>query len=71
MGGKGYENMGPLGLGDGAFDDYMVYFLIIISVLPLGVKVGIKTSSNCEYCTMSGEGVILLLGFLNLWRKWR
>jgi hypothetical protein len=40
--------MGPLGLSDEAFDDYMVYFLIVISALPLGVKVGVGTSGDCE-----------------------
>jgi hypothetical protein len=59
--------VGPLGLSDGAFDDYMVYFPIVISVLPLGVKAGVGSSSDCEDCTVSEEGIILLLGFLNLW----
>jgi hypothetical protein len=61
--------MGPLGLDDGAFDDYMVYFPIIISALPFCVKVGIGTFDDCEDCAVSGEGVILLLGFLDLWRR--
>jgi hypothetical protein len=59
----------PLGLGNGAFDSYVIYFSIIVSTLPLGVEVGIETFGNCEDCAMSWEGCILLLGFLGLW--WR
>jgi hypothetical protein len=61
----------PLGLSDGAFYDFMVYFLVVISTLPLGVKVGVGTSGDCEDCTMGGEDIILLLGFSNLWWRWR
>jgi hypothetical protein len=63
--------VGPLGLSDGTFDDYMVYFPIVISALPLGVRISVGTFSDCEDCTVSGEGIILLLGFLNSWRRWR
>jgi hypothetical protein len=63
--------VGPLGLSDGAFDGYMVYFLVVISMLPLGVKIGVGTSGDYEYYTMGGEGIILLLGFLDLWQRWR
>jgi hypothetical protein len=41
LGGEGYGNVGPFGLGKGAFDNYVVYFSIVISALSLGVKVGI------------------------------
>jgi hypothetical protein len=58
-------------LSDGAFDGYMVYFYVVISALPLSVKIGVGTSSDCEDCAMSGEGVTLLLGFLDLWWRWR
>jgi hypothetical protein len=61
--------MRPLGLGNGSFDNYVIYFSIIVSVLPLGVEVGIGTSGNCKDCVMSWEGFALLLGFLNLWRR--
>jgi hypothetical protein len=61
----------PLGSGNGAFDDYVIYFSIIVSALPLGVKVSTGTSSNCKDCAMSWEGFILMLGFLVLWgRLW-
>jgi hypothetical protein len=53
-------------VGNGAFDSYMIYFSIIVSVLPLGVIVCIGTSSNCKDCAMSWEGFALLLGFLGL-----
>jgi hypothetical protein len=59
----------PLGLGNGAFDNYVVYFSIIVSALPLGVEVCIGISSNCKNCVMSWEGFALLLGFLGLWRR--
>jgi hypothetical protein len=62
--------MRPLGLGNGVFDRYMIYFSIIVPVLLLGVKIDIGTSGNCKDCVMSWEGFILLLGFLGLWRGW-
>jgi hypothetical protein len=58
-------------LSDGAFDGYMVYFLVVISTLPLGVKVDVETSGDCEDCIVGGEGIILLMRFLNLWWRWR
>jgi hypothetical protein len=69
MGEEGYRNVRPLCLCNRAFDDYMIYFSIIFSVLPLGVEVGIGTSGNYKDCAMSWEGFALLLGFLGLW--WR
>jgi hypothetical protein len=70
LGGKGYRNVWPLGLGDGAFDGYMVYYSTVISTLMLSVKIGVGTSGDCVDCAMSGEVVILLLGFLDLWQRW-
>jgi hypothetical protein len=58
-------------LSDGAFNRYMVYFLVVISTLSLGVKVDVETSGDCEDCTVGGEGIILLMRFLNLWWRWR
>jgi hypothetical protein len=55
----------PLGLSDGAFDGYMVYFSVVIYALSLSVKIGVGSSGDCEDCGMSGKGVVLLLGFLN------
>jgi hypothetical protein len=59
-----------LGLGNGDFDSYMIYFFVIVPTLLLGVKVGIGTSGNCKDCVVSWEGFILLLGFLGLWQRW-
>jgi hypothetical protein len=69
LGGEGYMNVRPLGLGNGAFDSCMTYVSVIVSVLPLGVEVGIGTSGNCKECAMSWECFVLLLGFLGLWRR--
>jgi hypothetical protein len=33
--------MRPLSLGGGAFDSYMIYFYVVVSVLSLGVKVDV------------------------------
>jgi hypothetical protein len=65
--------MGPFGLSNEAFDGYMVYFSVVIFTLSLGVKVSIGTPNDCEDCTMSGEGINLLQGFLDLrwgWMWW-
>jgi hypothetical protein len=59
-------NVRPLGLGNGAFDNYVIYFSIIVLALSLGVEVYIGTSGNCKDCAISWEGFVLLLGFLGL-----
>jgi hypothetical protein len=66
---EGYGHVGPFGLHDGTFNSYMVYFPII-SALHFSVKVCIRTSGNCEDCAMGGEGLGLLRGLLDLWRRW-
>jgi hypothetical protein len=58
--------MRPLGLGDGTFNSYMIYFLVIISTLLYGVEIGIGSSGDCKDCAMSWESFVLLLGFLYL-----
>jgi hypothetical protein len=60
----------PLGLGNGAFDNYVIYFSVIVATLSFGAKVGIRTSVDYKDCGMSWECFILLLGFLGLWRRW-
>jgi hypothetical protein len=60
----------PHGLGNGAFDNYVIYFSVIVLALSLDVKVGNETSDNCKDCAMSWEGFTLLLGFLGFWRRW-
>jgi hypothetical protein len=64
-------HVGPIGLSNGAFDSYMIYFFVVISALSLSVKVGIGTSGDCEDCAMSGEDISLLWGLLDLWQRWR
>jgi hypothetical protein len=70
LGGEGYVNVRPLGLGNGAFDSYVIYFSIIVLTLSLGVKVGIGTFANCTDCVIGWEGFVWLLGFLGLWQRW-
>jgi hypothetical protein len=41
LGGEGYGNMSPIGLGNLAFGSYVIYFSKIVSVLWLGTKIGI------------------------------
>jgi hypothetical protein len=43
LGREGYGNVGAFGLSDGAFDNYAIYFSVIVSTLSLGVKIGIGT----------------------------
>jgi hypothetical protein len=32
----------PLGLGNGAFDNYVIYFSVVVSTLSFGVNVSIR-----------------------------
>jgi hypothetical protein len=43
----------PLGLGNGAFDSYVIYFYVIVLALSLIVKIGVGASGDCKDCTMS------------------
>jgi hypothetical protein len=61
--------VGPPGICNWAFDSYVIYSPVIVSVLLLGFEVGIGASGDYEDCAMSWESFILLLGFLDLW--WR
>jgi hypothetical protein len=38
----------PLGLGNGIFNGYMIYFSIVGPPLSLGFKVGIGASGDCK-----------------------
>jgi hypothetical protein len=52
--------MGPFGLGDGVFDDNVIDLSVIVSLLPLVIKIGVGASGNCENCVVGGETVSLL-----------
>jgi hypothetical protein len=57
--------VGPFGLGDGAFDSYMIDLSVIISLLPLGVNISVGTFSDCEDCVVGRESIKLLWMFLD------
>jgi hypothetical protein len=59
------------GLCDGTFDDHVVYFSVVVTTLSLGFEVCIGAFGDCEDCVMGWEGFVLLLGFLDLWWRWR
>jgi hypothetical protein len=67
LGRDGYGNVGALGLGNGAFDGYVIYFSVIVLALSLGVKIGSGAPSDCKDCTISWESFVLLLRFVDLW----
>jgi hypothetical protein len=52
--------MRPLGLGDGAFNSYIIDLLVMVSTLSFGIEIGIGTPGDCEDCAMGGESVELL-----------
>jgi hypothetical protein len=62
--------MGPFGLGDRTFDSDMIDLAIIISVLPFGFEVYVRTSGDCEYGSMGGKTLGLLRRFLSFLRRW-
>jgi hypothetical protein len=53
FGGEGYENVGSLGLGDRAFDPYVIYFSVVVLVLLLGIGVSIRAIGDCKNCVVS------------------
>jgi hypothetical protein len=75
----------PLCLCNGAFDGYVIYLSVIVLALPLGGKIGVAISGNCEDCAKGWESFALLqpLGLVfdlrviawpwvgNLWSWWR
>ncbi len=66
MVGKGYGYLGPFGLGDGAFDGYMIDLSIVVSPLLLSVEINVGTSGDCEDCAMSGKSIGLLRRLVDL-----
>jgi hypothetical protein len=63
--------MGPFGLGDAAFDNYMIYFSVISQRCCLESKSILEPSMIVRNYAISWESFILLLGFLDLWRGWK
>jgi hypothetical protein len=62
--------MGPFGLGNGAFDIYMIDLSVIVSTLSLGINIIVRTSGDCEDCVMGRESVGLLRRLLDFWWRW-
>jgi hypothetical protein len=60
LGGEGDRHVGSFGLGNGAFDSNVIDLSIIVSLLPLGVEIGVGASGDCKDCAMGGERVSLL-----------
>jgi hypothetical protein len=56
-------------LCDGAFNSNVIDLFVIVSPLPLGVKIGVGDPSDGEDCVVGGESVGLLQRFMDLW--WR
>jgi hypothetical protein len=48
----------------------MIDLFVIVSPLPLGVKIGVGTSGDCEDCAVSGKSVSLLWRLVSLWWRW-
>jgi hypothetical protein len=53
-------------LGDGAFDDKMIDLSVVISSLPLVIKISVGASSDCKNCVMSGKAIVLLRRLIDL-----
>jgi hypothetical protein len=58
--------VGSFGLGNGAFDGNVIDLPVIVSLLPLGVKINVGASSDCEDCAMGGKTFGLLQRFTDL-----
>jgi hypothetical protein len=70
LGGEGYRHVGSFSLGNGTFDSNMIDLSIISSLLPLGVKISVGTSGDCEDCAIGGKSIDLLRRLTSLWRRW-
>jgi hypothetical protein len=58
--------VGPFGLGDGDFDSNVIHLPVIVSSLPLVVKIGVGAPNYCKDCVVGGKGVSLLHRFADL-----
>jgi hypothetical protein len=56
----------PFGFGDRTFDSQMIDLSVVVSLLPLVLKVGIGASNDSEDCAMGGKVVALLWRFTDL-----
>jgi hypothetical protein len=54
LGGEGNGNVRSYGLRNGAFDDYMIYFFVIVSALSLGVEISIGAPGCCKIHFVAG-----------------
>jgi hypothetical protein len=61
--------VGLFGLSNRTFNSDVIDLPVKITMLSLGVEVGVGTSGNCDDCAMGGEGAGLLRRFLDL--RWR
>jgi hypothetical protein len=61
--------VGLFGLSNGTFNSDVIDLPVKITMLSLGVEVGVGTSGNCDDCAMGREGAGLLRRFLYL--RWR
>jgi hypothetical protein len=58
FGGEGYGYVKPLGLGNRAFDRYLIYFSIVVSALSLGVGFGIGATNDCKIMLWVGRASV-------------
>jgi hypothetical protein len=58
--------MGPLGFGDGVFDGGMIDSFVIVSLMPLVIKIDVGASGDCENYVMSGKAISWLQRPVNL-----
>jgi hypothetical protein len=52
--------MGPLGLGDWAFDDNMIDLSVVVSSLHLAIEISVSAFGDYENCVVGGEAFGLL-----------
>jgi hypothetical protein len=52
--------MEPFGFDDRTFDSHVIDLSIVVSLLPLVLKVGIGASDDSEDCDMGGKVIALL-----------
>jgi hypothetical protein len=61
--------MGPFGLGNGAFDSYMIDLPVIVCAISW-YQNRCWNPRNCEDCATGGEGVRLFWRLMDLWQMW-